>query len=85
MAGIRTSIYFISSRQILANDMGRQVGTHSRLLKVLSIEISVSLSMVFGLFVVQKMPTNVFDFLWKTNLFVNIDAQKQTQINKFFV
>ena len=41
--------------------------------------------MVFGLFFVQEMPTNVFDFLWKTNLFVNIDAQKQTQINKLFV
>lgn len=40
--------------------------------------------MVFGLFVVQKMPSNVFDFLWKTNLFVNIDAQEQKQINMFF-
>ena len=39
--------------------------------------------MVFGLSVVQKMPTNVFDFLWKTNLFVNIDAQRQKQINVF--
>ena len=64
--------------------MGRQVGTHSRLLKVLSIEIRAFLwFLVF--FFVQEMPTNVFDFLWKTNLFVNIDAQKQTQINKFFV
>ena len=39
--------------------------------------------MVFGLFFVQKMPTNMFDSLWKTNLLVNIDAQKIKQINMF--